>query len=240
MPLDIAPESSVGDLPVWFTVLASASLAVAAVCAVVVTVEVVRRPARMAVMNVVWPVTMLFGGPIWLRLFHRHRRAQAEDAVSWRMSVAVGASHCGAGCALGDLIAEFAIAAIPALAAALGLGTLFSHRMFAAWILDYVVAYAIGIVFQYFAIAPMRGLSVRQGLWAAVKADTLSITAWQVGMYGTMAVLQLLVITPLWGAPASVFTPEFWFVMQLAMLGGFATAYPMNAWLIRKGVKERM
>lgn len=42
------------------------------------------------------------------------------------------------------------------------------------------------------------------------------------------------------GAPASVFTPEFWFVMQLAMLGGFATAYPMNAWLIRKGVKERM
>jgi hypothetical protein len=33
----------------------------------------------------------------------------------------------------------------------------------------------------------MRGLSVGQGLLAAIKADTLSLTAWQVGMYGFMA-----------------------------------------------------
>jgi hypothetical protein len=52
----------------------------------------------------------------------------------------------------------------------------------------YLFAYAFGIVFQYFTISPMRGLSFRQGLIAAIKADTPSLTAWQLGMYGFMAI----------------------------------------------------
>jgi len=28
--------------------------------------------------------------------------------------------------------------------------------------------------------------------------------------------------------------------MQFAMIAGFATAYPMNWWLIRRGIKEKM
>lgn len=35
-------------------------------------------------------------------------------------------------------------------------------------------------------------------------------------------------------------TPEFWFMMQIAMLCGFVTSYPVNWWLIRAGIKERM
>ena len=34
--------------------------------------------------------------------------------------------------------------------------------------------------------------------------------------------------------------PGLWFAMQAAMLCGFVTAYPVNWWLIRSGVKERM
>ena len=40
--------------------------------------------------------------------------------------------------------------------------------------------------------------------------------------------------------PLEVNTPEFWFVMQIAMLAGFCTSYPVNWWLIRVGIKERM
>ena len=29
-------------------------------------------------------------------------------------------------------------------------------------------------------------------------------------------------------------------MMQIAMLCGFATSYPVNWWLIRAGIKERM
>jgi len=32
----------------------------------------------------------------------------------------------------------------------------------------------------------------------------------------------------------------FRFAMQWAMLAGFATAFPMNWWLVRRGIKERM
>src|SRR5690349_17443870 len=46
-----------------------------------------------------------------------------------------------------------------------------------------------GIVFQYFAIAPMRGLSLRKGLTEAAKADVASLTAFEVGLFGWMALM---------------------------------------------------
>ena len=33
---------------------------------------------------------------------------------------------------------------------------------------------------------------------------------------------------------------SYWLMMQIAMLLGFATTYPVNWWLIRRGTKERM
>jgi hypothetical protein len=35
-------------------------------------------------------------------------------------------------------------------------------------------------------------------------------------------------------------SPLFWFMMQIAMLAGFATSYPVNWWLLRKQIKEVM
>lgn len=74
----------------------------------------------------------------------------------------------------------------------------------------------------------------------ALKADFLSITAWQIGMYGFMAFAQFAWFARVYGTKAEVNTPEFWFVMQLAMLCGFVTAYPVNWILIKVGVKEQM
>jgi Domain of unknown function (DUF4396) len=64
------------------------------------------------------------------------------------------------------------------------------EKMFAVWILDFVLAFVFGIAFQYFTIKPMRNLSVRDGLVEALKADTLTVTGWQIGMYGLMAFAQ--------------------------------------------------
>jgi hypothetical protein len=50
------------------------------------------------------------------------------------------------------------------------------------WIFDYVFAFVFGILFQYFTITPMKKLSRKEGLKQALKADSLSLTAWQVGM----------------------------------------------------------
>jgi hypothetical protein len=86
----------------------------------------------------------------------------------------------------------------------------------------------------------MRGLSLRAGMIAALKADTLSLAAWQVGMYGFMALAQFLYFRPLLGKPVELATPEFWLTMQIGMLAGFLTSYPVNWWLIKSGIKERM
>lgn len=130
--------------------------------------------------------------------------------------------------------------AVPAIAVAFGWHSLFPDRIFAVWIVDYIFAFAFGIIFQYFTIAPMRGLGFRQGIVAALKADTLSLTAWQIGMYGFMAVANFIIFRRLLGLRLRTDTVEFWFMMQIAMMFGFITAYPVNWRLIRRGVKEAM
>jgi hypothetical protein len=35
-------------------------------------------------------------------------------------------------------------------------------------------------------------------------------------------------------------SPVYWFLMQISMIAGFFTAWPVNAWLIRAGIKEAM
>jgi hypothetical protein len=118
--------------------------------------------------------------------------------------------------------------------------SLFSDEMFARWIVDYFFAYAFGIVFQYFTIAPMRGLSLWKGIIAAVRADTLSLSAWQCGMYGFMTIAHFVIFRIGFGTKLEPTSPEFWFMMQIAMICGFVTSYPVNWWLIRSGIKEKM
>jgi hypothetical protein len=86
----------------------------------------------------------------------------------------------------------------------------------------------------------MRGLSFRDGMLAAVKADTASLTAWQVGMYGFMAIAQFAIFQNAFHAKLETDSVEFWFMMQIAMICGFLTSYPVNWWLIRRGIKEKM
>jgi uncharacterized membrane protein len=107
-------------------------------------------------------------------------------------------------------------------------------------VLDYIFAYGFGIIFQYYTIAPMRHLGLAQGIWAAVKADTLSLTAWQVGMYGIMAVAHFWIFRHLLGVELKVDMAEFWSTMQVAMIFGFLTSYPVNWWLLKAGLKEKM
>ncbi|SEI45190.1 DUF4396 domain-containing protein [Frateuria terrea] len=212
-------------------------------CAIGIGISVVRRPERMAIMNVVWPICALFGSVLVVAAYAKlatPRQKVGRPEPPFAAVVAKGALHCGSGCTLGDLMAEWLAFAAPVVATWFGWHWLFAEKTFAVWVLDFVFAFLLGIVFQYFAIAPMRGLSFRKGMAAAVKADALSLVAWQVGMYGGMALVQFGLYRHAYGHIAAVDTPEFWFAMQLAMLGGFATAYPVNWWLIRSHLKEAM
>jgi hypothetical protein len=227
---------------VTLSMLAWISLAAAFASALTILIDEIRHPQKMAVMNVVWPISALYLSffAVWAYFrIGREKKAMATDTSKagsesdgppTATQVAVATSHCGAGCTIADVFTEFGIAAT-------GL-TFFGSVLWTEYLLDFLVAWAVGIAFQYFAIKPMRDdLSHIQAAWAAIKADTLSITAFQVGMYAWMA----FVYFKLFPAPhLTPFDPRYWFMMQIAMLSGFLTSFPMNRFLVGKGLKERM
>lgn len=59
-------------------------------------------------------------------------------------------------------------------------------------------------------------------------------------MYGFMAIAHFWIFGALLGAKPHVNPREFWFMMQIAMIAGFATFYPVNWLLIRTEIKEKM
>jgi hypothetical protein len=226
-------------VPAWLHILSIIALAIGFACAAIIVADETRHPQPMGIMNIVWPVVALFGTVAALGLYFRYgHTGKSETPAS--IVTAKAAAHCGAGCTIGDICAEWLVFAVPAIATAFGWPWLFGEKMFATWIVDYLFAFGFGIVFQYFTIAPMRDLSLGAGIVAALKADALSLTAWQVGMYGFMGFAQFVLFRHLLHTRLDVASAEFWFMMQIAMLAGFATSYPVNAWLLHTGIKEPM
>ncbi len=233
-------------MPPWLTTVAWISLGLSAASALVILGDIVAgRRQPMMVMNIVWPITGLYFGPLGLWAYwalgrpnagqpRHHGGAQRDDPARSKPAnptpaqVFVATSHCGAGCVLGDVTGEVALAAT-------GL-VLFGSPLLTAFAVDFALAYAFGIVFQYFTIAPMRGLGLKDGLVAAVKADTLSLISFEVGMFGWMALTRLVLFENPTGPDAA----SYWFLMQIAMVVGFGTSFPANWWLLRAGLKEAM
>lgn len=232
------------EYPRWLMVSASASLIVAAACAGIIVFDLCRgNKQHMWVMNLVWPITALYGSIFTLWAYFSAGHLSTQKAVEeakrqgksppgkekpfWQIS-ALGATHCGSGCTLGDIAAEWLIVAFPF--------AILGRKIFGAWVLDYILAFLFGVAFQYFTIVPMKKLPKGKGVWAAVKADALSLTAWQVGMYGWMAVA----VFAIFGHEIPKNNPVFWFMMQVAMWFGLLASFPVNWWLIKKGMKEKM
>lgn len=227
-------------MPYWLHILAIVSLSLAFMSAAAITIDILRgRRQTMAVMNFVWPITALYFGPLALWAYwrlgrtasgaasHHHSDGRRPGKPFWQ-SVFVGSTHCGAGCVLGDIVGEWVVFATGFFVA--------GSRLLADYALDFVLAYLSGIAFQYFAIVPMRHLPPAQGIVEAIKADTLSLIAFEVGMFGWMAVSPKLLFHP----PLLPDTAAYWFMMQVGMIIGFATTFPANWFLIRRGIKTAM
>ena len=116
----------------------------------------------MRIMEAVWPVSALYFGPLAWWAYARWGKPKARYREP--VSVAIGVSHCGAGCTLRDILG--------------------------AWLV-----FALG-----------------WGVFGLALGDTPSLLAFEVGL----------------------------FVMRIGKIPGFLTAYPVNVWLVRRGIKERM
>ena len=230
-----------------FETIAWISLGIAFFCAILIAIDELRHPQKMWIMNIVWPVTALYFSVFAVFGYFRAGRRISKFAMA-RMDeqqhkgemdqthgeptatqTAISDSHCGAGCTLGDIIAEFSLFALG--------WTLFGKVLYAEYAGDLLLAWLLGIAFQYFTIKPMRNLSAGQGLIAAVKADTLSILSFEVGLFAWMALTFFVFFPDPHLKPTQA---GYWFMMQIGMVFGFFTSYPVNRWLVKKGWKEAM
>ena len=246
--------------PHWAELIGWIFLGLGLASALVIAVDeaVLGYRQHMWIMNLVHPITALYWGPVWLwayfrvgrksshRLMHEEalrlaerdvdtgalrQRGQSTDHRALGVRDVAGATaHCGAGCTLGDIGGEW-------LVYALGPLTIAGVTLWPELLFDLILAWTLGIAFQYFTIVPMReGIGRLEGLWLAIRADTVSIVAFQVGLFGWM----ILSATVLWQPPLPIDSTAHWWMMQVGMIAGFFTAYPVNRWLLQRGWKEKM
>lgn len=208
------------------------------------------RPQSMKIMMIAWPVNALYFGLIGLFAYywfgrgrpgtgtHQHKTIREQHCadmplhttppagLTWKNIVIVG-THCGAGCTLADITGGLLFRQMPVALA--------GHAIPGAWAADFLLALVLGICFQYLPARQM-GFSFKQAFRESIQAELPSLIAWQAGMYFWMAIAMYALFTP----DMSRLSVMYWFMMQLAMICGFITAYPVNRVLCERGMKHIM
>ncbi|WP_226572859.1 DUF4396 domain-containing protein [Mangrovibacter yixingensis] len=200
--------------------------------------DIRHHPQHMKIMSVTWPVTGLympvFGWFVWQALGtrqhdHNHHSYHFSrlHRVSWR-DACISATHCGAGCVIGDIIA------VPF--AALTEVTLAGSKFFGHTLVSFVAAFFLGILFQYLPVREMGERSRIRALIKAIKADTISLLVFQAGMF---ICLWFFRRGDLNSAPDTG-SVTFWGQMVVAMFTGYAISVPANYLLLKRGIKHAM
>jgi hypothetical protein len=143
-------------------------------------------------------------------------------AARWRQ-VLGSTMHCVAGDGIG-ILAGAAIASFLTLSRPADIA------------LEYGLGFGFGwTIFQALFMRDMAGGSYRRSLASTFLPEFLSMNFLMAGMMATASLGSVAV-----GGMPGPLMPEFWFVMSMALLAGFVVAYPINWWLVAKGLKHGM
>jgi hypothetical protein len=143
-------------------------------------------------------------------------------AAQWRQALG-STMHCAAGDGVGILAGAV-------------LASVFHMTGLAEILLEYLLGFGFGwTVFQALFMRDMAGGSYKNSLASTFIPELLSMNLLMAGMVPTMMILRAAI-----AASAGPAMPSFWFVMSMAVLVGFAVAYPMNWWLVRHHLKHGM
>lgn len=174
-----------------------------------------------------WVLTTLYLGPAGAALYvltdKEPRPGEHERFVAPMWKQALGSTlHCVAGDATGVIIA----ATITGL---LGLPMWFDMGA------EYVFGFAFGLfIFQALFMKSVMGVTYGAALKQTILPEWLSMNAMMAGMFPVMVTLMMArdmrAMDPR--------EPIYWGVMSLAIGVGFLTAYPVNWWLVRNGLKH--
>nr|WP_306264827.1 DUF4396 domain-containing protein [Pararhizobium sp. IMCC3301] len=147
-----------------------------------------------------------------------------ERYVTERWRQVLGSTmHCVAGDGLGILVGA-AIAAYLTLSRPADIA------------LEYALGFGFGwTIFQALFMRNMEGGSYSKALASTFLPEFLSMNFLMAGMLPITSPGRAAL-----GGELNPLTPQFWFVMSMALLVGFVVAYPINWWLVTRGLKHGM
>jgi hypothetical protein len=182
----------------------------------------------MKVMKWGWVLVTFYTGPLGLFVYLLSCREPLpgthERFVAPLWKQAVGSTiHCLAGDATGIIVAA---AITGALRLPMGLDL----------IVEYAAGFAFGLlIFQALFMKDVMGGSYVQAVKRTILPEWLSMNAVMAGMVPVMVILMTRDMSAMEAS-----SPRFWGVMSLATIVGALLAYPVNYWLVEKGLKHGM
>lgn len=210
-----------------FDVVVIAWLVLAILSAAYVAGDQFRGNPEPAVMKWGFVLVTLYMGPIGLLLYvladKEPRPGTHERFVKPLWKQGIGSTvHCIAGDATGIIVAAVVVAVI-------------GIPMWQDLIIEYVAGFLFGLlIFQALFMRTMMGGSYWRNVRSSFVPELLSMNLMMAGMAPTMAFLMMgRDMRAMWPAE-----PQFWFVMSLGVTVGFFVAYPVNVWLVSRGLKH--
>jgi hypothetical protein len=210
----------------WNDVIVLAWFAATLVSVIYIAIDIRNTPEN-KVIKAAWVLTGLYMGPIAAALYVLADKEPSpgahEEFISPPWKQALGSTlHCVAGDATGVIIA----ATVTGL---LGL------PMWLDMTAEYIAGFVMGLfIFQALFMRDMFGGSYRQALKRSILPEWLSMNTMMAGMFPVMVRLMM-------GRDMRAMDPRellYWGVMAAAITVGFFTAYPMNWWLVSRGLKH--
>src|SRR6195256_4439548 len=211
--------------PIDFVVYAW--LIIAVLSAAYVAYDQFRNNPEATVMKWGFVLVTLYMGPVGLLLYVMTDKEPAPGTHErfvmplWKQGVG-STVHCIAGDATGIILA----AAITAL---------LGFPMWIDVIVEYVFGFLLGLlIFQALFMRDMMGGSYGENVRRSFLPELLSMNMMMAGMAPVMIFLMMgRDMRAMWPTE-----PLFWFVMSLGVTVGFIIAYPVNVWLVAKGMKH--
>ena len=221
--------------PAWLTPVSWFFVGIALLSAAYIAYDIYDRGHRQRVgpMNAVWPATGLYLGPlaVWAYLRYgrpRSEKWQAEHGAAPEKDLSAAAVTGGIPGGVASLVGH--VIGVPLIV--LSGATLAGLDLWAMIAAVAVIATAFLFAYEYFfSTVPARRLSGGQGLGVAALISLATVLAFDVGMGGWMLFLHFGWVMP------SVTDVTFLFLMQVGLILGFLTGYPMVRFLLARGVK---
>src|SRR6266849_1197607 len=202
-------------------------VALAALSTLYVTWDQFRNNPEPVVMKWGFILVTLYMGPFGLLLYvladKEPRPGEHESFIKPLWKQGVGSTiHCVAGDATGIILAAV-------ITATLGL------PMRIDLIVEYLAGFAFGLfIFQSLFMKEIMGGSYWNNVRNTFLPEFISMNAMMAGMAPTMSFLMM-------GRDMRAMQPTsllFWGVMSLGAGAGFFVAYPVNVWMVKRGLKH--